>query len=107
MRTVVFHYFKTALHVGINFTLAFAFALLLKHKCTKFITEKNLSMLLIVSSACLLIAGIGKLGWSIQTLGGNTPAENLNQTIFLCLSHFGTFLLFTYFILIIPRNKEK
>jgi hypothetical protein len=39
------------------------------------------------------VAGIGRLGWSIQTIGGKSPPERLDQAIFFALSLSGTFLL--------------
>jgi len=55
------------------------------------------------------VAGIGKLGFSIQTSGANTPAEKLNEWIFLFLSFFGTFFLFIdlYLHLFIPKENPQ
>jgi hypothetical protein len=52
----------------------------------------------LVGSALLLVVGIGRLGWSIQTIDGHSPPERLDQVLFLILSLAGTFLLvFEYF----------
>lgn len=45
-------------------------------------------------SVFILTSTIGKLGWKVQTWGGDTNQEKLNHNIFLLLSHLGTFLLF-------------
>lgn len=99
IQIVVQHYLKTVLIVAVDFAVAFCFSLLVKTKFPKLFTERNLSVCVIVSSILLLIAAIAGIGlWEIQTWHGDTPAENLNQTIFKLLSYIGGFLLFTYLI---------
>lgn len=92
--TVIFHYFYTFVGVAVNFIFALLFVCFSRSKCPKLINKHIRLVYLIVGSGFLLVASIGKLGWSIQTFGGNTPAEKLNEGIFLFLSHIGTFLLF-------------
>jgi O-antigen/teichoic acid export membrane protein len=41
----------------------------------------------------LLVAGIGRLGWSIQTYKSQSPAEKIDRVIFWILSVGGTHLL--------------
>ena len=55
-------------------------------------TEQARMIEFLLASAFLLVAGIGRLGWSGQTWGGVTPAERMDQGIFLALSLIGTFL---------------
>ena len=103
---VVLHWFHYALYIALDFALAFRVACLLKSNCPKLLTEKFLAILLIVSSGFLLLAGIGRVGWSIQTWGSKTPPENLDRMFFLCLSYIGGFLLFTYLILILKKEDN-
>src|SRR5688572_20928973 len=49
--------------------------------------------LLGVGAGLLLAAGIGRLGWAIQTIGGTSAPEVLDRRIFTALSHVGTFLV--------------
>lgn len=104
---VFLHYFYYLLYIVIDFFVALGFARLLKSKCPKLLTEKNLAILLIVSSGILLLAGIGKVGWSIQTFSGTTQPENVNNYIFQGLSFFGGFLLFTYLSLTFLMLKKE
>lgn len=49
---------------------------------------------LLVSSAILLfVAGVGRLGWNVQTWSGNTPTERFNLWTFRGLSFVGLYLL--------------
>ena len=119
LRTVIQHYINTFVGVAINILFAFGLAWLLKYKCAnrfvrldrskwaKSVVEKRQVILVCLGSALLLVAGIGKLGWSIQTYGGTTPAENLNERIFLVLSHLGTFLIFVDISLTALNKKPK
>ncbi len=96
MLKVIVHYLIVVLSVAVNIVLALAVTRFIKSRYPKLIDESNSNILLICSAAFLLWAGIGKLGWSIQTFGGHTPPEKLNMVIFWILSHIGTFLLFTH-----------
>jgi hypothetical protein len=56
-------------------------------------------VMFLAATVLLLTAGIGRLGWEIQTWGGGTPPESLDQWIFLVLSLLGTVLLvFEYLV---------
>jgi hypothetical protein len=91
---VVLHYVLTAIYVTINIGLAFFTAWLIAIKRPQWVTDGKKAFLLVVGTGILLVAGVGKLGWSIQTMVGTTPAEQMNEAIFLTLSHVGTFILF-------------
>jgi lipid-A-disaccharide synthase-like uncharacterized protein len=47
----------------------------------------------LIGTGMLLVAAIGRLGWSIQTMDSNSGPENLDAAIFWCLSVLGTVLL--------------
>jgi TRAP-type C4-dicarboxylate transport system permease small subunit len=92
-------------------SFAFGLARLLKSKVNsskwaESIVKNRQVILVCLGTAFLLVAGIGKLGWSIQTYDGTTPAENLNEYIFLVLSHIGTFLIFVDIFLIASSNLK-
>jgi hypothetical protein len=53
----------------------------------------------------LAFAGIARLGWSIQSWGGDSPAEQLNTAIFYSASGLGLWLLLVGFFLA-PREIE-
>lgn len=92
--TVIFHYFYTFIFVAVNFIFALLFVRFSRSKCPKLINKHIRLVYLIVGAGFLLVASIGKSGWSIQTWSGDTPPERLNEWIFIILSHIGTFLLF-------------
>jgi hypothetical protein len=55
-----------------------------------------------------LVAGIGRLGWPIQTWSGDSQAERLDQGVFLFLSLLGTFLVvFEYLAGRFADNDKK
>ncbi len=61
------------------------------------------AILLIVGASLLLVAGVGKLGWEIQTIDGTSKPEMLNNSIFNMLSYAGTFCIFFDLALNLPR----
>lgn len=89
MNEVVRNYAKTALFVAINISAAWVLATVLGSGISRWVHL----VLLGTATGLLLVAGIGGLGWSIQTIGGSSVPERLNQRIFYCLSYLGTFLL--------------
>ena len=103
---VFLHWFHYLLFIALDFAIAYRIAYILKSKYSKLISKKFLDILLISSSFILLFAGIGKVGWSIQTWNGDTAPEIVNNVIFQVLTFFGGFLLFTYLILIWLANKK-
>jgi hypothetical protein len=112
VRTVIQQYVVTFVFVFINMLFAFGLVRLLKHKVAsfklaKFIVKNKHIMLGCFGTAILLVAGIGKLGWSIQTVGGTTPAEKLNEYIFWVLSCVGTFLVFVDIFLTALNDKHN
>ena len=42
----------------------------------------------------LLTAGIGRLGWEVQTWDGTSPLESWNKIVFQILIHLGSYTLF-------------
>ncbi len=99
MRSVASNYLTTGLYVLIEFACAWALAtfVLLKYRIWR--ADKTHLVLFLLGAGLLLVAGIGRLGWPIQTFGGRSAAERLDQTIFLALSFSGTFLLLLDFFL--------
>jgi hypothetical protein len=108
MGTVIYHYLKTSLYVGINLALAYIVVRLLLKHYPRILNGKVRLILLMIGTASLLVAGIGKLGWhsGITTYGGDSNSENLNDAIFLILSHVGTFCIFLDFSKTLSENKK-
>jgi hypothetical protein len=48
---------------------------------------------MLAGEALLLWAALGPLGWSIQTFGGSSPAENLNDALLKVTSWIGAVLI--------------
>lgn len=64
------------------------------------IKEETLTPILYALATLLFVsAGIGRLGWEIQTWNGNTPEEKLNKWIFLVSTGLAGFLLFVAYFL--------
>jgi hypothetical protein len=105
---VSFHYLKTSLYVGINLVVAYIVARLLLKYYSRIFDGKFKLILLLVGTALLLIAGIGKLGLhsGIITWGGESGPEKFNDAIFLILSHLGTFCIFLDLSLALSENKK-
>ncbi len=92
MGQVIINYLLTALYVLLSFSLSWLLAYVAIRKFPKFV-ERTHDVAFLLGTGLLLVAGIGRLGWSIQTLDGTTSAEALDQDIFWVLSVFGTVLL--------------
>jgi len=90
---VVFNYLRAGLYVVVEFVFAWGLATFFLGKYSLWRSDRTQLVLFLFGTGILLVAGIGRLGWPIQTLGGNSPAEKLDQGIFLLLSLSGTFLL--------------
>lgn len=91
---VISHYFGAFIFVFILFLISLLVVCLLRTKWPKLLTEKYKTLSVIIGVGLLLVATIGRLGWSIQTFDGNTLGEKLNIWIFWIISCLGTFLLF-------------
>lgn len=118
VRSVIQNYIVTFVYVIISMLIAFGFAWSLnkyanklgwlgRFKWAKFIIKNRQVVLMCLSSVFLLVAGIGGLGWAIQTYDGTTPAEKLNKYIFLVLSYVGTFLMFVDIFLTALNDKHN
>jgi hypothetical protein len=107
MIEVLFHYAKTAIFVLVSAGLAFLSAWILMLKIPQTNTATIRTTLLLLGTSFLLVAGVGKLGWSIQTFGGDTIAENWNEGVFLFLSYGGTFLLFLDIALGVIKGRRS
>lgn len=90
---VIGNYLLAAIYVVLDFALAWAAAWVATRKAPNLASSRYRTVAFVFGSALLLIAGIGRLGWSIQSLGGVSPPEALDRSIFLGLSLVGTFLL--------------
>jgi hypothetical protein len=93
MRHVVLIYLKSVGLVVAVFALAGLVAQFAATKWPKLCRGWFRVVAFLLGSGLLLAAGIGRLGWSIQTWSGDSQAERLDQFIFLFLSLLGTFLM--------------
>lgn len=93
MGRVVLNYLFTAMYVLLSFTAAAVLAWIARRKLPRLSNEVVLAAANLCGTGFLLVAGIGRLGWSIQTYDGTTPPEVLDARIFWSLSVLGTVLL--------------
>lgn len=100
MLNVVINYIKVAGIVISEMFIAWALVskIIVPH-LPSFTTDKAKRMLFLVGTGVLLVAGLGRLGWNIQTWGGYTPPEKLDNYIFWTFSLGGTFLLLLDFFI--------
>ena len=93
LRNSIYQGFVTVLSVLI---CSFLFAFIMVRFVS--ITGKYLLLIQVFSGFLILWALIAKLGWNIQTIGGNTLPEQINTFWFIFLNVIGGFcLFFTYF----------
>jgi len=86
---VVWAYSKTLAVILVNLLVAHAAAPYLVRRM-----EPILPLLTLLGSILLLVAGIGRLGWSIQTIDGTSAPERLNDSLFWLFSQLGAFAIF-------------
>lgn len=94
MNQVLLHYLKTFGYVLLNLMMAASAVHLLKVYLSCTIIQEFQGWLIILGTTSLLVAGIGRLSWSIQSWSGETTPEKLNNVLFYSFSHVGAFLLF-------------
>lgn len=73
----------------------FAFVAVNLFKCYLMVNSEKLSGFSVLGQICGLIfmaGALGKRGYEIQTWGGKTPSEILNEKIFLFFSVLGFFI---------------
>lgn len=93
MADVVQRYVLTAAIVAAIFGVAALSARYVARNHPKLASPVVRCAAFLIGTGMLLVAGIGRLGWEIQTFDGQTAAECLDQTIFWILSVVGTGLL--------------
>ena len=93
MTEVVARYIWTGLAVTMLLAVGMLLGRLVVLKFPRLAGQSIRSSAFLIGTGMLLVAGIGRLGWSIQSFDGNSGPENLDVTIFWCLSVLGTVLL--------------
>lgn len=93
MASVISKYLLTALYVAGSFAVAFIAAWFSARRVPGMATPLLRTIIFLVGTGMLLVAGIGRIGYALQTFDGTSPAERLDEWIFWTLSLVGTFLL--------------
>jgi hypothetical protein len=104
MDMVIIYYLKAAGIVVADFIAAWAVARCVGKRCGWIRSQPAKVLLFSVGTGALLVAGIGRLGWPIQTWSGESSSEHLDQCIFFLLSMGGTFLLMLEYFL--PKESS-
>ena len=87
-------YAMALVHITCNFFVALGFIFILRRFTAIRFPRKPQRLATLIGTIVLLTAGIGKLGWEIQSYSGANPPELLNDNLFFFLSHLGMFLIF-------------
>lgn len=93
MTDVATRYLWTALLVAVLLAVSMFLGRLVATKSPRIGTRCVRPAAFLCGAGLLLVAGIGRLGWSIQTFDGESGPENLDLVIFWCLSIVGTALI--------------
>ncbi len=93
MAQVIYNYVKTFIYVLVDFGLAWFVAETIARRCPAFTRDRFPKTAFVLGSLFLFVAGIGRLGWPIQTIKGISSPEVVDGWIFWSLSLSGTFLI--------------
>ena len=93
MKQVALNYVKSAGWVVAVFILAMLAARLASRKAQRLCRGRLRVVTFLLGSGFLFVAGIGRLGWQIQTWTSASQVETFDQNVFLTLSLLGTFLV--------------
>ena len=99
MIDVALNYLKITCFVTLEIILAFFAAKFAANKWPTISSTRSRLVLFLIGCGSLLVSATGRLGWSIQTWGGGSRAEALDQATFWVLSVVGTFLLISDYCL--------
>jgi hypothetical protein len=94
MKSVWCHYALTFLMVLANIGVSGLVVVGIRSKKPNWLSEGKRACLVIIGSFLLLVAGMGGVGWAIQTFDGNTRAEKWDHVIPQVLAHLGGFMIF-------------
>jgi hypothetical protein len=100
MNPVLLKYLKTVAIVAADFFAAWAVTRRMPRQFAWFRSQTTRIFLFLTGTGALLVAGIGRLGWAIQSWSGQSSSEHLDQGIFFILSVGGTFLLVLDYFLV-------
>jgi len=99
MGRVIKNYLWTVLVVTLAISAAFVAGRFITQEFLPTVVGRWRQIAFMAGTGMLLVAGIGRLGWSIQTYKGQSPAEKADRLIFWILSVGGTHLLVLDFAL--------
>jgi hypothetical protein len=104
MSRVIQNYLWTALVVTLALSSAYWASWFIAREFSPTEVDRGRQIAFAAGTAMLLVAGIGRLGWNIQTYKGQSAAEKADRLIFWVLSVGGTFLLVLDFALSKPSR---
>jgi hypothetical protein len=100
-------YERAAFFAALNLLCAWIVVRIVRARKPALLSERFRGFLVIGGALFLMIAGTGGLGWTIQTWGGNSPPEKLNQTLLQVFAHVGTFMVFVDLLWNFIEKREK
>ncbi|NQT64798.1 MAG: hypothetical protein HQ554_01300 [FCB group bacterium] len=95
MCKVIFSYSMSIIIVILNIGFSRVGAKYILRHYAVLLNRKTFLLLTLLGTGLILIAATGKLGWAIQSVGGKTTPERLNNFLFWAFSQVGVFVLFT------------
>jgi hypothetical protein len=99
MKKVVSSYGSALCWVAASVVLAVIAEHFINKAKLPFMTDDLVRGMRVVTGSLFAAATLGRCGWSIQTWGGDSPAERWNTRIFRCLYLFGFGLLLLSFLI--------
>jgi len=99
MKRVILSYGLALCWVTASVVLAVIVAHFINTAMLPFVTDDLVRVVRVVTGSLFAAATLGRCGWSIQTWGGDSPAQRWNTTIFRCLYLFGFGLLLLSFLI--------
>src|SRR6516225_9313684 len=99
MKRVVLSYGLALCWVAAGVALAVIGAHFINTARLPFVSDDLVRWMRVVTGLLFAAATLGRCGWSIQTWGGDSPAERWNTRIFRCLYLVGFALLVLSFLI--------
>ena len=94
MRILICHYLKALAGLTGSVVAAWIVVTAMRRRGTKVLSAKLKLLIMGSATALFFLAGVGGVGWAIQTWAGDSPAESLNGILMFWFSVVATWMIF-------------